>query len=163
MSKPTFDEASEAYLQYMWMLHILEKYDDSLEIEIEVENEDEEENETTSATFKIEKKADNKSSISMETEAREITLYWDGTRLSATVYDNENDDSDKMEVPEALSTMVSILKEYLGITDDATTDAIDDVEHEISTDTDDEDDEDIEEEDPTPDKEDTAIEEEYDD
>lgn len=127
MGKPTFDVNSEAYLQYKWIVSVIEPYTDGLSIDTTDEDSDIE----TTTVITLEKKISGKSSVIMKTEEKEITIYWNGERLSATIFNEETQDSDKLEVPEALIEIIETLKDTFGISQDESSDeSIDDNEDE---------------------------------
>lgn len=106
MSKPTFDISSEAFLKYSWMISQLNRYPNGLIIDEDTDDE---------ISFEVTKKASGKSKIVMKSEEIEITIEWDGTRLSAAQFDPETTDADKMAVPDAISEILDVLTDYLGI------------------------------------------------
>lgn len=137
MSKPTFDINSEAYQQYQWMVSVIEPYTDGLSVDTTDEDSDVE----TSTTITLEKKMSGKSFIIMKTEDTEITIHWDGTRLSATIFNEETQDSDKLEVPDAITSIMDVLKDVFGITkeestveEDTTCNEDEDIEDDLSND-----------------------------
>ena len=113
MSKPTFDVNSEAYLQYQWIVSVIAPYSDGLSID--TTDEDSEDEVETTTTITLTKKNFGKSYVTMKTDSQEITINWDGNRLSASVFDEETQDSDKMEVPDAITAIVDTLKDLFGI------------------------------------------------
>ncbi len=113
MSKPTFDINSEAYMQYVWIVSVIEPYTDGLSID--TTDEDSEDDIESTTTITLTKKSSGKSYVTMKTEDLEITINWDGNRLSATIFNEETQDSDKLEVPEAITSIVDALKDLFGI------------------------------------------------
>ena len=142
MSKPTFDENSEAYAQYKWIVSVIEPYTDGLSID--TTDEDNENDVETFTTITLEKKISGKSSVVMKTEDSEITINWNGIRLSASIFNEKTQDSDKMEVPDAITRIVDTLKDVFGITinnssdeDENVDDDSDEINDDLSKDPDD--------------------------